>query len=220
MLRMAHAAERDVFASLEPGPRDAPAVDGGWSAKDVLAHLSAWKRYQVGRLRAIREGIEEPVIAGETDEVNAVIHAERAAWSWEQVLADADAVSLALIAEIEAATEATLETDRISGTIMGNGPEHTLAHLSGVAAGTRLATRVTDLAAMIALTVDGSGWPAHAAAYARYNLACYHSLGGRLDDARALLRDALAGSLELRAFAVDDLDLLALRDEIPSLLDG
>ena len=59
-----------------------------------------------------------------------------------------------------------------------------------------------------------------AAAYARYNLACFHALGGRLDTARELLRQALPADEELRGFAPTDDDLVALRDEIPSLAEG
>ena len=54
-IRAARAAERDVFAALEPDVRDAPAPDGGWSPKDVQAHLSAWKGRTVDRLRALRD---------------------------------------------------------------------------------------------------------------------------------------------------------------------
>ncbi|HEX5148701.1 MAG TPA: DinB family protein [Candidatus Limnocylindrales bacterium] len=220
MLRAARAAERDVFAAVEPGVRDLPAVDGGWSAKDIQAHLSAWRRIQVARMAAVREGREEPVDAGETDEVNAAIHAERAHWPWDRVLADADATSRELIAEVEAASDATLANDRISGSIMGNGSEHTLAHLPGVATGTGLDPRVVDLADTVAEGIDRGGWPTRAAAYARYNLACFHALHGQLDLARVCLRTALVDREELRAFAVEDGDLIALRDEIPTLLDG
>lgn len=219
-LHAARAAERDVISTLGAGVRDRPAADGAWSAKDVQAHLAAWRRRQVERLAAIREGRAESVIAGETDEVNAIIHAERADWLWDQVLADAEATSSGLIAEVEAASDATLAMDRISSTILGNGPEHTLAHLPALASGHGLDARVTDLAETIAGIIDRGAWPARAAAYARYNLACVHALGGRLDVARGLLRQALADQEELRAFAPEDDDLLALRDEIPALLHG
>ena len=219
-LRAARAAERDVIDAVGAEVRDAPGVGGGWSAKDVQAHLAAWRRRQVERLAAIREDRAEPVIAGETDEVNAVIHAERADWPWDRVLADAEATSSALIAEVEAASDTTLAMDRISATILGNGPEHTLAHLPVLASGSGLDARVSELADTIAGIIDRGGWPARAAAYARYNLACVHALAGRLDVARELLRQALADQEELRAFAPEDDDLIELRDEIPTLLDG
>jgi hypothetical protein len=42
-LREARAAEREVFAKIDPAPRGIETTDGGWSAKDNLAHLSAWR---------------------------------------------------------------------------------------------------------------------------------------------------------------------------------
>ena len=56
-----------------------------------------------------------------------------------------------------------------------------------------------------------------AASVARYNLACFHALSGDLDAARALLRQVLPGNEELRDLAPKDDDLIALRDEIPTL---
>src|SRR6476619_7112903 len=147
-IRAARAAERDVLASLDPGVRDAPAPDGGWSPKDVQAHLNAWKGRTVDRLRALRIGASEPIEV-ETDEANATFHAERVAWSWPEVVADADASTDELIAEIEAAPDETLALPRISGTIIGNGSEHTLTHLTPIAAAVGLASRTLELAAEI-----------------------------------------------------------------------
>ena len=218
-IRAARAAEGDVLAALDPGTRDAPAADGGWSPKDVQAHLTAWKGRTVERLRALRVGLSEPIEV-ETDEANAIFHAERSSWTWEEVLADADATTDELVAEIDVATDETLALPRISGTIMGNGSEHTLTHLTPIAAGAGLDSRTLELADTITAIIDRGGWPSRAAAYARYNLACYHALSGNLDVARSLLRQALPEQEELREFASNDDDLIALRDEIPTLAAG
>ena len=218
-IRASRAAERDVISALDPGVRDAPAADGGWSPKDVQAHLTAWKGRTAERLRALRVGLSEPVEV-ETDEANAKFHAERSGWTWQQVLADADATTDELIAEIDAAADETLTLPRISGTIMGNGSEHTLTHLTPIAAGAGLGSRTLELADAITAIIDRGGWPARAEAYARYNLACFHALSGNLDVARALLRQALPGQEELRVFAPKDDDLIALRDELPTLAAG
>ena len=103
---------------------------------------------------------------------------------------------------------------------MGNGPEHDLGHLLDVTPTDELRARVLGLAASTQAIVDRGGWPSRAAAYARYNLACFHALGGRLDVARSLLRQALPAQEELRAYAPNDDDLIALRDEIPALSAG
>jgi hypothetical protein len=217
-LRAAHAVERTVLDALDPTDRDAPAADGGWSAKDIQAHLAAWRRHQADKMAARRTGVEDPDIpATETDATNAIIHAERADWTWEQVLADSTAATELLLAEIEVADDDTLGIDRTVGSIMGNGPEHDLAHLPPLAARAGREEALEGLAATVAAAVARGGWPARSAAFARYNLACYHALGGRLDEARDLLRLALPASEELRGFAPTDDDLVALRAEIPDL---
>ena len=218
-IRAARAAERDVFAALDPAMRDAPAADGGWSPKDVQAHLTAWKARTVERLRALRVGLSEPIEV-ETDEANAVFHAERSGWTWDQVLADADATTDELVAEIDAAADETIALPRISGTIMGNGSEHTLTHLGPIAADSGQESRTLELADTITAIIDRGGWPPRAAAYARYNLACFHALSGNLDVARSLLRQALPEQEELRGYAPADDDLIALRDEMPTLAAG
>lgn len=220
-LTAARAAEREVLDAIDPEDRERTAVDGGWSPKDIQAHLAVWRRRQVDRLAAAREGREDPALpAAETDDVNAVFHAERADWPWEQVVADADATMTDLIAEIRSASDATMDEPRMVGSIMGNGPEHTLLHLSPLADRVGARTRILDLAAQVEGIIDAGDWPSRPAAFARYNLACFHALAGRLDRARALLRRSLPDEEELRELAPIDDDLIALRDEIPTLAAG
>ena len=218
-LRACRAAERDVFAALDPADRDAAPVDGGWSAKDELAHLSAWRQRQADVMVARREGRAKPALpAVDLDETNSLFHAERADWSWAKVDADADATADTLIAEIVAADDETLADMEIISSIMGDGPEHDLAHLARIAEIVGLGQRVVDLASRAEAMIDRGGWPSRSAAFGRYNLACFHALGGRLDIARSLLRQALPVEDELRSQAIEDDDLIALRDEIPSLI--
>lgn len=220
-LRIAREVEREILAALDPARRDAPAADGGWSAKDTLAHLSAWRQRQTDRLAARREGREEPNLpATDIDEINAGFHAERANWDWKRVAADAESTADALMAEVAAAGSETLADPKMVGSIMGDGPEHDLGHLGQLAATEALRARVLDLADTARAIIDRGGWPARTAAYARYNLACFHALAGHLDVARSLLREALPEQEELRTLAPTDDDLIALRDEIPDLAAG
>ena len=181
--RATRETERATFDAFEPADRDAPAADGGWSAKDVQAHLSAWKRHQTERLTAIREGRDEPPDTVETDEQNAVFHAERADSPWDDVRADADQAMTDLLAATQAASDETLEEPRVSGSILGNGPEHGLAHLPAVAARVGMEARVTELAEAFEASLDDD-WPTRATDYARYNLACFYALRGDLDETR------------------------------------
>lgn len=217
-LRACRDAEREIFGALDPAVRDAPGPDGGWSPKDNLAHLSAWRRRQAAKMAALREGRPEPQLPSEDlDTTNAAFHAERADWPWDRVDADADGSADELIAEVEAAGDDALEDHKVVGPIMGDGPEHDIAHLGSIAATVGLEDRVLALAELTRSLIDRGDWPDSSAAYARYNLACYHALGGRLDEARALLRQALPVNEDLRKHAPNDDDLIALRDELPTL---
>ena len=53
-----------------------------------------------------------------------------------------------------------------------------------------------------------------------YNLACAHAVAGRLGRAVPLLRGAFRLRPDLAAFAQEDADLVALRDELASLAEG
>jgi len=219
-LQVARATERTVFDAFDAADRDTPPADGEWSPKDIQAHLGAWRRHMTERLVAIRQGRPDPEGGAETDATNAVIHAERADWPWDRVVSDADTTANELIAEVEAADDATLAVDRTVGSIMGNGAEHTIIHAGSVADRVGLGSAVAELSGQIEAIVDRGGWPPRSAAFARYNLACFHALAGRLDEARALLRVALPAEKDLRDFAGEDSDLVALRDELPELEKG
>jgi hypothetical protein len=220
-LQHSRAAERDLFAAIDPAGRETPAADGGWSAKDTLAHLSAWRQRQADRLAARREGrADPPMPATEIDDINAIFHAERADWTWDRVAADAEATAERLVAEVTAAGDETLGDPKVVGSIMADGAEHDLGHLAGLAPTATLRERVLDLASTTRAVIDRGGWPPRSAAYARYNLACFYVFSGHLDEARSLLRQALPEQGDLQALAPKDDDLLALRYEIPALAAG
>ena len=220
-LRACRDAERAIFGALDPAVRDAPAADGGWSPKDNLAHLSAWRHRQATKMSAIRDGLPEPALpADDIDATNAIFHDERARWSWAQVDDDADASLEALVSALEAADDDALLDQKIIGSVMGDGPEHDLGHLRPMAEMVGMSDRVRDLADRTQAMLDAGVWPDRAAAFARYNLACFAALAGDLDRARGLLRLALPGQDELLEFAPKDDDLIALRDEIPALAVG
>jgi hypothetical protein len=105
MLHAAHAAEADIFGALSPEQREAPNTFGEWSAKDVLAHLAAWRAVEARQLeRRIRgESGWDPGDPGPdvpVDQANEMLHAKYASWSWDDVVREADASVEALVAAI------------------------------------------------------------------------------------------------------------------------
>jgi hypothetical protein len=220
-LRMSRDAERDVFDELDPTVRDRPLREGDWSPKDHQAHLTAWKARQANRFAAANRGEEpEQTAEGETDAINAELHAARANWTWDAITQEADEVSERLIREISATDQDLLvRRGRLIGGTFGNGAFHALEHFRwlleadvGVNAA-RVASFVDELSEL----VSRGGLPDADAGAGMYNIACHYALSGRLDAARPLLRKAFRLSPDLATFALEDTDLTALRGELEAL---
>ncbi len=226
-VQAARAAERLIFDEI-PAERRDHRVGASWSAKDVLAHISAWRDRQASRLTtraggtrassAVRMAIRLDDAA--IDIVNAKSHAQRAAWAWERVEADADASAGRLIAALRA-TDASLLRDNglLVGSILGSGPLHDLEHLSAVPgtrrkAPARALVQVGRRIAGAGVLLDGD------AGQLLYNLACREALDGRLASARQLLRAAFRLRPDLAVWAATDTDLARLRAELKAMLAG
>jgi len=222
LLRASQATEHDLFASLSPEMRDAPGAIGEWSAKDVLAHLAAWRSIEARRLEAAAASAatppEDPAATDPEDVSNATIHAERADWSWDTVADDADASIEALVAAFgRSSAEALCACEGTSTGLGASGVNHSLAHLSDVA---RLAgghERLTAYVAEIETILRGNHLPPRDSGTILYNIACHRALTGELDDARRLLRTAFARRPDLAGHAANDPDLAALSGELADL---
>lgn len=220
-LRAMRDAERAIFGALEPAVRDRPMRPNDWSPKDHQAHLTAWKEIQSDRIRAAARGETLAADARETDERNAELQARRAAWSWDEIVREADEISERLEADIQSAgAPLLLATEGLVGRIYGNSASHALTHFAwladaGIGVDEALTAAYVDeherhlLAAPLPDSDRGVGV---------YNLACAHAVAGRLDRARPLLRTAFQLRPDLAEFAREDPDLVELRDELPSLV--
>ena len=214
----ARAAERDLIGSLPEQVRLAPGPDGGWTPKDIQAHLSLWKARQAARHAAAQRGEEIEPPDEDLDATNAELYASRADWSWDAIAAEAEAVTDQLIAEIQATDLATLTgNERVLGGTMGNGASHTLEHLQALAHAHGKDERVLALAHEVEDIIRASGFPDSDKGVFLYNQACFHALAGRLDEARALLPEAFKSRPDLAEWAQQDTDLEALGDELPAL---
>ena len=220
-LRVTREAERDVFGALDAGVRDQPMREGDWSPKDHQAHLTAWKATQANRYAAARRG-DDPGQAAvdETDAINAELQAARADWSWDAIVEEADEVNERLIREISVTTPETLARyDRLIGGTFGNGPFHAMEHFGWLEQANIGAdsARIAAFANELGKVADRGGLSDRDIGVAYYNIACYHALAGRLDEARPFLRRAFQLSPDLAEFATEDTDLTALRGELKEL---
>ena len=210
---------------------DEPAdPDGRWHAKDQLAHLAWWRGLSARVIASAATGAEPPARpAGDTDDVqNAKIYAETKDLPAADIKrSDEDSWS-ALEAALEASSEAALEKQhphhpeaQVWEAVPGLGG-HLGAHLMSWFLDHGDPARAEDVA-MWEYQFECSLLPeGEKRADANYNLACFYSRVGRVDEAIPLLRESLRFQPSLVEWARKDSDLAAVRDhpEMRALLDG
>jgi hypothetical protein len=103
-----------LLARIGEDRMEEPGVAGSWSIKDVIAHLTAWRRRTVGRLESVARGQPEPAQEWpadlhEDDEINAWFHARDRGKSVREVLAESRRVFQQLVSAIEKLPEDFLD---------------------------------------------------------------------------------------------------------------
>jgi hypothetical protein len=223
ILEATRDAERDLFAMLPPAHREVPGAIGAWSAKDVRAHLAAWRSVEARRLEATRSngGADpaDPAPSDPIDDANASLQARYAGWSWEAIDRESDESIEALIGAIRGSSSDVLcECD--DGSVAGigaNGVNHAVGHLPEIAEMGGGLERFDAYAREIEEVLRRGHLPPRDSGVILYNIACARALSGNLDEARRLLREAFARRHDLVEAAGDDPDLAALRDEVSTL---
>ncbi len=114
-------SEQDAFADLlgliGEDRMDEPGVAGAWSIKDIVAHLTAWRRRTVGRLEAVAQGRPEPKpqwpaeLTGD-DEINAWFHSRDRDNSVREVMSESRRVFQQLASAVEKMPEDKLDDPR------------------------------------------------------------------------------------------------------------
>lgn len=200
-------------------------IDGRWTAKDHVAHLSAWREHAARVLDGAVRGEEQPEDL-DIDTQNARIHATYRDQCARDVLAAAHASYGLLLATIDATTEAVLQRDRkgragpVWRVVPGNGHAHVGQHVSQW----QLEQGDENAAVQTAQWVHGLDrlfTDPQSQAVADYNLACFYARAGRAEDAIPLLRASLEkGDAGLKEWAREDPDLNGIRDrpEVIALL--
>jgi uncharacterized damage-inducible protein DinB len=94
-----------LLAEVGDDRMDEPGVAGEWSIKDIVAHITAWRRRTVGRFEAVAEGRPEPAPPWpanlkEDDEINAWFHERDRGQSVREVLSESRRVVQQLRAAI------------------------------------------------------------------------------------------------------------------------
>jgi len=223
LLEGTRSAEHAAFGALPVEAREAPGPDGGWSPKDILAHLAAWRAIEARRLDAAA-GISvdqsgDPPRGEAIDATNAMLHDRYADWPWDAVAAEADASIDALVAAIGRSSSTILcECDGAIVGIGANGPGHAIGHLPEIAELGGAAERFHAFARQVEEILGRGHVPPSDVGVILYDMACGRALSGDLDETRRLLRAAFSKRADLAEFAQKDPDLIALRDELTDLV--
>jgi hypothetical protein len=116
---------------IGPARMEQPGVNGDWSMKDIVAHLTGWNRWVVARLQAAGRGEPEPpppwpAHLQTDDEINAWLYETYRGRSLDEILAETQEV----FQQIFKAVEGFPEDVRIEQVHQGNRVYH-LARLGG-----------------------------------------------------------------------------------------
>jgi tetratricopeptide (TPR) repeat protein len=220
-LRLLMKAGRKKEASdLVPHVDDSPpAQPGRWTAKDNLAHLSAWRLIAAAELEAVRTGSSAPAsVSEDTDENNANVYEATRNQRAAEVLEEADRSWATLTAAVEACTEKELLKPRIRRpeqaawqVIPGNTYFHIAEHLAywhdergEPDQSEAAAVWAHDLATKNSHD-DGQRGTAD------YNLGCFYAVRGRPEKAMPYLHSGIELNPSLREWAKTDSDLDSIR---------
>lgn len=102
-----------LLAQIGEARMEQPDFAGGWSIKDIVAHLTGWRRWTVTRLQALRRGDPNPEPDWPSqlptdDEINGWIYQTNRDRSLQDVLADSREVYQQMVTAVAAFSDAEL----------------------------------------------------------------------------------------------------------------
>lgn len=105
-LRKEHQQWEAFLDEIGPSRMEQPGVNGDWSLKDMVGHLTGWNRWLVTRLKAAQRGEANPLppwpaALTDVDEINAWIYQYYQPRPPQDVLEESDQVFQQLFTEIE-----------------------------------------------------------------------------------------------------------------------
>jgi hypothetical protein len=217
-------------SALVPEVDDAPPeAPGRWTAKDQLAHLTAWRKVAAAELDAVRTGGSGPVVSDDDDVANAEIY-ERTRHQPAASIRDAAKSSWD---QLEAAVEGCSDEDLAKPRIRRPAfhelmwqliPNHAYIHLAEHLVywhHDRGDEAAAEEAAKWGYERASSTFPDdRERGVAAYNLGCFYAVRGRANEAMQLLREGIELRPDLRDWAKQDTDLDPIRStpELANLL--
>ena len=125
-----------LLSSLSPAQLITPGVNGSWSVKDNLAHLTAWMDYTNQKMQAVTQQIPfvDPFVDQKEDEINEHFYQEAKDRSYQEVQARFQETFQQFVQSVEALSEEQLRavpegaSFSLIQSIIGNSTEHFQEH--------------------------------------------------------------------------------------------
>lgn len=206
---------------LQPDVNDSPSdLPGRWTAKDQLAHVTAWRQVAAAELEAVRTGVPDPAVSDGDDVENARIYEathrlpaasiiEAAERSWDQLTSALEACSEEVLSKPRIRTRGRPE--ELLWQVVPDNMHHLAEHLvywqtdaANDAGAAEAAIWAYEIATATFPDDRGRG-------VAAYNLGCFYAVRARFDEAMPLLLRGLELRPDLRDWAKQDSDLELIR---------
>lgn len=220
VIRRSRDYEIEYFATLGENSRSAVGTMENWAPKDLLAHLTYWRRRAVEAVSYMSRGQNPPEYPS-TEEANRLNFIECRNMSFLTLTREAETVMEAIQLIVERFSQEELQKigfhaqipDRsLLGYLLYKCYIHPVYHLS--LAYLRLGklsavNRLQDAMVKDVLSLDDSP---NSRAVVYYDRACFYALTGQKDRALTALTESLVNRPELKVQARDDSDLVSLQD--------
>ena len=219
ILTRATADREALVAGLSAAERAATGTADGWTAKDHLVHITAWRHQAALRLQAAAAGTPPPT-EDAIEIFNAARFAEGRLRSWTDVLAAAAAGDVELHTAVDALPEVALADPRgvawrpdrpLWTLISGNGYEHAVEHYTQFYLERGDLAQATAGQQRLVQTIESLFGRGESLGNVIYNLGCFYARTGQPAPAIAAVREALTLNPGLTEWSRQDADLDSLR---------
>jgi tetratricopeptide (TPR) repeat protein len=220
LLQKGYQAEREFIAALSDEERNAQGTFERWTAKDIIAHNSYWRKHHAENLLAILVGTSPTQT--DDDQINERVYSQYKDQTWDEietlVEASLERMGKALAALSEDDLQRNdfyswLEGRHLWREVVGNLYTHVILHLSDwylkKGNATQTAAMYQEMTGELSSLDDSPNWQGTI----RYNNACSYSLLGDKEKAISELREALKLNPGLTEWSQQDPDFEPIRDE-------
>lgn len=197
LLRQARQAELTWMDTLSEAERKVDGTLEQWSAKDLLAHITAWKERGAENLARAQRG-ETRSQPNSIEELNEEIFTTSQDRSWQDVRDQAERAFTALVAQVEQHPEkAFANQEDIVWQTMACGGKHPYRHIAEFSLQQGNVEQATSLYEELIEGMRHMPLPPQELGRARYQFACFYATTGQI--AKAIEELSQAQQLEPRA---------------------